>query len=64
VNTTELGATAWENVAVGATDAETPVAPALGVVVVTVGAGFGVTRFEADEAGPWPVAFVAETVNV
>jgi hypothetical protein len=37
VNDTVLGTTAWENVAVGATDTATPVAPWLGVTVVTVG---------------------------
>ena len=37
VNDTVLGTTAWENVAVGATETGTPVAPALGVTVVTVG---------------------------
>ncbi len=37
VNDTVLGTTGWENVAVGATETGTPVAPALGVTVVTVG---------------------------
>ena len=37
VNDTVLGTTAWENVAVGATETGTPVAPELGVTVVTVG---------------------------
>ena len=37
VNDTVLGTTAWENVAVGATETGTPVDPALGVTVVTVG---------------------------
>jgi hypothetical protein len=37
VNDTVLGVTACENVAVGATDTGTAVAPALGVAVVTVG---------------------------
>jgi hypothetical protein len=38
VNDTVVGCTAWENVAVGATDTATPVAPAAGVTVVTFGA--------------------------
>jgi hypothetical protein len=37
VNDTVLGTTAWENVAVGATDTATPVVPAAGVTLVTVG---------------------------
>ena len=37
VNVTVLGTTAWEKVAVGATDTATPVAPEAGVAVVTVG---------------------------
>ena len=37
VNDTVFGTTAWENVAVGATETGTPVAPAVGVTVVTVG---------------------------
>src|SRR5215472_16623222 len=37
VNDTVLGTTAWENVAVGATDTGFPVDPALGVTLVTVG---------------------------
>ncbi len=37
VNDTVLGTTAWENVAVGATDAATAVAPSFGVTVVTEG---------------------------
>jgi hypothetical protein len=39
VNDTVLGTTAWENVAVGATETGTPVDPALGVTVVTAGGG-------------------------
>ena len=64
VNDTVLGTTAWENVAVGATETATPVAPALGVTLVTVGGTFGVTELEATEAGPVPMAFVAVTVKV
>ena len=37
VNDTVLGTTACENVAVGATDTATPVAPAAGVTLVTAG---------------------------
>jgi hypothetical protein len=37
VNDTVLGTTAWENVAVGATDTATPVAPLPGVTAVTAG---------------------------
>ena len=37
MNDTVLGTTAWENVAVGATDTGTPVDPALGVTLVTAG---------------------------
>ena len=37
MNDTVLGTTAWENVAVGATDTGTPVEPAAGVTVVTAG---------------------------
>ncbi len=37
VNDTVLGITAWENVAVGATETGLPVDPALGVTVVTTG---------------------------
>jgi hypothetical protein len=64
VNDTVFGTTAWENVAVGATEAETPVAPEAGVTLVTVGGTLGVTALDADEAGPSPLAFVADTVNV
>ena len=38
VNDTVLGVTAWENVADGATDTATPVAPEAGVTLVTAGA--------------------------
>ena len=38
VNDTVPGVTAWENVADGATDTATPVAPEAGVAVVTTGA--------------------------
>ena len=37
VNDTVFGTTAWENVAVGATETGLPVDPAVGVTVVTVG---------------------------
>jgi hypothetical protein len=37
VNDTVSGCTAWENVAVGATDTATPVAPSPGVTAVTAG---------------------------
>jgi hypothetical protein len=64
VNDTVFATTAWENVAVGATETGTPVAPELGVTLVTVGGAFGVTAFDGDEAGPVPVALVADTVKV
>jgi hypothetical protein len=64
VNDTVLGTTAWENVAVGATETETPVAPWLGVTVVTVGAAAGVTALDGAETGPVPLELVADTVNV
>ena len=64
VNDTVLGTTAWENVAVGATEAETPVAPELGVTLVTVGATFGVTALDCDDADPSPMALAADTVKV
>ena len=44
VNDTVPGVTACENVAVGAADVGTPVAPELGVTLVTVGGAFGVTE--------------------
>jgi hypothetical protein len=64
VNDTVLGVTACENVADGATDTATPVAPELGVTLVTVGGTAGVTAFDGDDAGPVPAALVADTVNV
>jgi hypothetical protein len=64
VNDTVPGVTAWENVAAGATDTATPVAPAAGVTLLTVGGTLGVTEFDCDDAGPAPTAFVAETVKV
>jgi len=64
VNDAVLGTTAWENVAVGATETETPVAPELGVALVTVGATFGVTELDGEDAGPSPTALVAVTVKV
>jgi len=63
-NVTVPGVTACENVAVGATATATPVAPELGVTLVTVGGALGVTAFDADDAGPVPVALVADTVKV
>src|SRR5215469_5395830 len=64
VNDTVPGVTACENVAAGATEAETPVAPALGVTAVTAGGTLGVTALDGDDAGPVPTALVADTVNV
>ena len=64
VNDTVLGVTGCENVADGATDTATPVAPELGVTLVTAGATFGVTALDGDEAGPVPTALVADTVKV
>ena len=54
VNDTVLGVTACENVADGATDTATPVAPELGVTPVTAGGGLGVTAFDGDDAGRCP----------
>jgi hypothetical protein len=64
VNDTVDGVTACENVADGATDAGTPVAPALGVTLVTCGGADGVTALDGEEAGPVPLALVAVTVKV
>ena len=64
MNDTVLGTTAWENVAVGATETGTPVAPWLGVAHDTVGAALGVTALDGAEAGPVPTALVADTVKV
>jgi hypothetical protein len=64
VNDTVPGVTAWENVAEGAADTGTPVAPELGVTLVTAGGTLGVTAFDGDEAGPVPAALVADTVKV
>ncbi len=64
VNETVLGTTAWEKVAVGAAETETPVDPAAGVTLVTVGAAAGVTELDGDDAGPVPFALVAVTVKV
>jgi hypothetical protein len=64
VNDTVLGTTGWEKVAVGATDVSAPIDDAAGVTLDTVGGAFGVTAFEAADAAPVPVAFVADTVNV
>jgi hypothetical protein len=59
-----FGTTACENVADGATDTATPVAPAAGVTPVTVGGADGVTALDGAEAGPAPLALVAVTVKV
>ena len=64
VNDTVFGTTAWENVAVGATETGPPSPQKLGVTPVTVGGAFGVTALDGDEAGPVPVALVADTVKV
>src|SRR5215831_12716947 len=64
VNDAVLGTTGWENVAVGAADTATPVAPLAGVTPVTAGGTFGVTELDGAEAGPVPMALVAVTVKV
>jgi hypothetical protein len=64
VNDTVLGTTAWENVAVGAADTDAPVAPEAGVTLFTTGGAFGVTALDGADAGPVPVALVADTVKV
>ena len=64
VNVAVLGVTACENVADGATETATPVAPEAGVTLVTDGGTAGVTAFDGDDAGPVPTALVADTVNV
>jgi hypothetical protein len=64
VNDTVLGTTAWENVAVGATETGLPVDPAFGVTLDTVGVEAGVTALDAADAGPVPFALVAVTVKV
>src|SRR6516165_12054562 len=64
VNDTVLGTTACENVADGATEAATPVAPELGVTAVTVGGADGVTALDGADAGPLPFALDADTVKV
>src|SRR5579862_1337923 len=58
VNDTVLGVTACENVADGATDTATPVAPEVGVTLVTVGGTAGVTALDGADAGPVPTALV------
>jgi hypothetical protein len=63
-NDTVDGVTACENVADGATDADTPVAPEAGVTLVTDGGTLGVTAADDADAGPVPTALVADTVNV
>ena len=64
VNETVPGVTACENVADGATDTATPVAPEPGVTPVTAGGTAGVTAFDGTEACPVPTALDADTVNV
>ena len=64
VNDTVPGVTAWENIAVGAADTVTPVAPWAGVTLVTVGGTFGVTLLDGADAGPAPTALAAVPVNV
>src|SRR5215472_10617329 len=64
VNDAVPGVTGWENVAVGAAETATPVAPDVGVTLVTVGGTFGVTLLDGADAGPVPTALVAVTVNV
>jgi hypothetical protein len=64
VNDTVPGTTACENVTVGATDTALPTEPAPGVTPVTDGGPRGVTELEAVDAGPVPLALVADTVNV
>src|SRR6516165_10119839 len=64
VNDTVPGVTACENVADGAADTATPVAPEAGVTLVTAGGTPGVTALDGDEAGPVPTPLVADTVNV
>ena len=64
VNDAVLGVTASENVADGATDTATPVAPEAGVTAVTDGGTAGVTAFDDDDAGPVPTALTADTVKV
>jgi|SRR5215471_15337706 len=64
VNDAVLGVTACENVAVGAADTATPVAPDAGVTAVTDGGTAGVTTFDDADAGPVPTALVADTLNV
>ena len=49
VNDTVLGVTACENVADGATDTATPVAPEPGVIPVTDGGAPGVTAFDGED---------------
>jgi hypothetical protein len=64
VKDTVLGTTAWEKVAVGVTDTGTPLVPAVGVTLFTVGAAFGVTALDALDAAPGPLALAAVTVKV
>src|SRR5215472_16961086 len=64
VNDTVPGVTGWENVAAGAAETATPVAPWAGVTLVTVGGTLGVTLLDGADAGPAPTPLVAVTVNV
>ena len=65
VNDTVPGTTACENVADGATETETPVAPELGVTLVTCAMlADGVTALDCADAGPAPAGLDAVTVNV
>jgi hypothetical protein len=65
VNVTVPAVTGCENVADGAAATATPVAPELGVTLVTDGGvALGVTALDGDEAGPVPTVLVADTVNV
>jgi len=64
VNDTVLGVTGWENVADGATDTATPVAPELGDTPVTVGGTPGVTAFDGGDSGPAPAGLDGVTVNL
>jgi hypothetical protein len=64
VNDTVFGNTAWEKVAVGATESGLPVEPPLGVTVVTDGGALGVTVLECADSGPEPAELDAMTVKV
>ena len=64
VNDTVLGVTGCENVADGAADTATPVAPEPGVTAVTDGGTLGVTAFDFGDSGPEPAGLDGVTVNV